>query len=62
MKKRSIEKVVRIISKKERNSDFFYWQSQPYAKRLAALEEIRQEFHNGDKQRFQRVYRVIKRA
>ncbi|NIV31215.1 MAG: hypothetical protein GWN58_17495, partial [Anaerolineae bacterium] len=26
-------------------TDFAYWQAQPYESRLAALEEIRKEFH-----------------
>lgn len=28
----------------EQKSDFAYWQTQPYQVRLAALEQIRQEF------------------
>lgn len=45
-------------------SDFQYWQTKSYAERLAALEEIRQEYNNWKysdaEQRFQRVYRVVK--
>ena len=45
-------------------SDFAYWQSQPVEKRLATLEQIRQEYHAwkyGSQPRLQRVYRIIKR-
>lgn len=44
--------------------DTVYWQSQSYQFRLAALEEIRQEFHQWKyhvQPRFQRVYSIIKR-
>ena len=58
----SIEKVVQIKLKSERASDFAYWQAQSYEKRLAALEQIRSEYHNGDQQGFQRVYSIVKRA
>ena len=49
---------------REQASDFAYWQAQPYAARLAALEEIRREYHlwrYGAEPRLQRVYRVVKR-
>ena len=62
MIKRSFDRVVRIKSKNEQASDFVYWQKQSYEKRLEALEQIRNEFHNGNKQGLQRVYRVVKRA
>ncbi len=45
-------------------SDFAFWQKQPHLARLAALEEIRQEYNQwryGARQRFQRVYRIVKR-
>ncbi len=45
-------------------SDFAYWQTQPHQARLAALEEIRQEYNRwryGAGQGFQRVYRIVKR-
>lgn len=45
-------------------SDFAFWQTQPPQARLAALEEIRQEYNRwryGARQRFQRVYRLVKR-
>lgn len=46
------------------SSDFAYWQAQPPMARLAALEEIRQEYNRwryGAKPGFQRVCRVVKR-
>ena len=33
------------VSLHEQTSDFTYWQTQPYEVRLAALEEIRREYH-----------------
>jgi hypothetical protein len=59
----AIEKVVRKVKIEEQGSDFAYWQSRPYHERLAALEEIRREYHRwqyGTEPRFQRVYQVIK--
>jgi hypothetical protein len=64
MKDRIIKKVITKTSLDDKNSDFAYWQSKSYAERLAALEEIRNEFNNWKytdaEQRFQRVYRVVK--
>ncbi len=62
--KRQIAKVVHKTTLQAQGSDFAYWQSQPHVARLAALEEIRQEYHRwkGDAESgFQRVYRIIKR-
>ena len=59
-----MKKSVAKILLREHNSDFAYWQTQPYAARLAALEQIRQEYHRwkyGVQPRFQRVYRIVKR-
>lgn len=61
---RSIEKVYRKLDINRQPTDFAYWQTQPYEKRLAAVEEIRREYHGGtddSEQRLQRVYRIIKR-
>jgi hypothetical protein len=58
----SIKKVCKKIALNEQKSDFAYWQTQPYEARLAALEEIRREYHRwkyGAEPRFQRVYRVV---
>jgi hypothetical protein len=45
---RRIEKICRKFNINRQPSDFEYWQSQPYEKRLATLEEIRKEYHRGD--------------
>jgi hypothetical protein len=48
----------------EKKTDAAYWRRQPYAVRLAALEEIRQEYHvwkYGSEPGFQRVYTIAKR-
>lgn len=64
MKVRTIEKAVTKTNFSEQKSDFAYWQTKSYTERLAALEEIRQEYNNWKytdaEQRFQRVYRVVK--
>jgi hypothetical protein len=57
-----------VYSKKETikkdSNDFLFWQSRPIEERVAALEEIRQEFNQwryGAEQGFQRVYTIIKK-
>jgi hypothetical protein len=45
MKNNGIAKVVKKIKRGETTSDFAWWQSQPPAARLEALEQIRQEYH-----------------
>jgi len=60
----NVQKVYKKVKLGEQQSDFAYWQSQPYAARLAALEQIRQEYHRwkyGTEPRFQRVYTIVKR-
>jgi hypothetical protein len=69
--KRSIAPVVTKIKLSQRKNDFTYWQTQPYEARIAALEEIRRDYHAwADSHRedstdvqpgFQRVYRIVKR-
>ena len=62
--KPGIKKVIRKGKLSDRNTDAAYWRKQPYSARLAALEEIRQEYHRwryGAEPRFQRVYSVVKR-
>jgi hypothetical protein len=52
------------VGLQQRQSDFAYWQSQPYTTRLAMLEQIRQEYHRwryGVEPRLQRVYSIVKR-
>ena len=61
---RGIAKIFRKIDLKNQSNDFSYWQTQPYEKRLAALEQIRREYHGWDhdsEPRLQRIYRIIKR-
>ena len=45
------------------SEDLKYWLSQPPAARLAALEQIRQEYHHwkyDSKPEFQKVVKIIK--
>jgi hypothetical protein len=61
---RQIARVVRIVRMSEQGNDYQYWQSRSYQERLAALEELRQEYYgqaDGSQPRLQRVYTVIKR-
>jgi hypothetical protein len=61
---RSIAPVVRKVKLTEQTSDFAYWQAQPYEARLAALDEIRQEYYGWTDEtepRLQRVCRIVKR-
>ncbi|MCI0488646.1 MAG: hypothetical protein L0229_18820 [Blastocatellia bacterium] len=55
-----VEKVYLKLPISEQRSDFAYWQTQSPQSRLAALEEIRQEYHSwkyNAQPGFQRVYR-----
>lgn len=55
---------VMIYKKGQEPSDVPYWLSLPPIDRIIALEEICQEYNNwkyGAQQRFQRVYKVVKR-
>ncbi|PIZ25944.1 MAG: hypothetical protein COY47_03195 [Chloroflexi bacterium CG_4_10_14_0_8_um_filter_57_5] len=64
MRNTAVQKVVHKINLRDQKSDFAYWQRQPPAARLAALEEIRREYHRwryGAEPRFQRVYTIVKR-
>ena len=58
-----IEKIIKVVRQNSEESDYKYWQEQPYQKRLRALEEIREEYNSwryDNKQRFQRISRIIK--
>jgi hypothetical protein len=58
-----IKKTYTKVNAREQKSDFAYWQTQSYQARLAALEQIRQEYHRwryGAEPRLQRVYRIVK--
>jgi hypothetical protein len=61
---RSIAKTAKKVKLTKQKSDFGFWQTQSYQKRLAALEQIRQEYATwkyGSRPRFQRVLSIIKR-
>lgn len=48
---------------KQQGNDIAFWQFQPYEIRLAAIEQIRNEYNSWeyvDEQGFQRVYTIIK--
>ncbi|MCT7953426.1 toxin secretion, membrane fusion protein [Ancylothrix sp. C2] len=60
-----MEKVICKTTNKKQTNDFQYWQSQPPLKRLEALEQIRQEYHQykyNTEPRLQRVYTIIRRG
>ena len=60
----TIQKVIKKYKIGEQPSDYRYWQTQSYESRLAALEQIRQEYHNWKKDaqpRLQKVCRIVKR-
>ena len=59
-----VEKTCTKISMRDQKSNFAYWQTQPYQARLAALDQIRREFHRwryDAEPRFQRVLHIVKR-
>ena len=61
---RRMSKTYQKYGLKEQPTDFAYWQTQTYQKRLAALEQIRREYHAwkyGSQPTLQRVYRIVKR-
>ncbi len=62
-KPRQIALVYRKMRISEQGSDLEYWLAQPFAARLAALEEIRREYHAwkyGTEPRFQRIITVLR--
>jgi hypothetical protein len=57
-----IKKVVTRVKLNDKKTDSVYWRKQPYSARLAALEEIRQEYHRwryGAEPGFQRVIQSL---
>ena len=59
-----IFQMCRVPGAQKSESVVIYWRAQSYQDRLAALEEIRQEYHRwkDDVQPgLQRVYRIVKR-
>lgn len=60
---RQIALVYRKMRISEQGSDVEYWLSQPPGARLAALEEIRREYHGwelGEEQKVERVVTIIR--
>jgi hypothetical protein len=58
-----IKKVVTKLKVNDKKSDAVYWRKQSYSARLAALEEIRQEYHlwrYGGEARMQKVVKIIR--
>ena len=59
-----MEKVVKKLKLNEESNDLEFWLTKNYSERLNALEVLREHyikyFLNGNRPRFQRVYRVIK--
>lgn len=59
-----ITKIVTKVPLNAAKTDFAYCQTQSYQARLAALEEIRQDYHHwkyNAEPRFQRVYQIASR-
>jgi hypothetical protein len=62
--RRTLFPVVRKRRLGERKDDAHYWRSRPFVERLAALEQIRAEYHHWQSHAepgFQRVCRIVKR-
>jgi len=59
-----IKKVVTRGKLSDKKTDATYWRNLPYQERIAALEDVRREYHRwryGAEPGFQRVYTVVKR-
>lgn len=59
-----VAKTYRKVRLHEQESDFAFWQTQPYEKRLEALEQIRRQYHQwkyDSQPGFQRVYSITQR-
>ncbi|MCF8294118.1 MAG: hypothetical protein K9I70_09930 [Chitinophagaceae bacterium] len=60
-----MEKVVKIMHLKDKQSDYVFWQTRSYKERLEAIELLRSQYIKFDKNvqpRLQRVCRVINQA
>ena len=60
-----MKKQIRIVKKGEDDSNLLYWLSLSETERLRELEQIRQQiiqWKYDTRPKFQRVYRVVKRA
>jgi hypothetical protein len=59
----TMQKVYRKVSIENQGRESDYWRKQPYQARLAALEQIRREYHQwkyDSEPRLQRVYTIVK--
>jgi len=60
-----MKKQIRVVKKGLDDGNILYWLSLTGKERMAQLEKMRKEINKrkyGTQQRFQRVYRVVKRA
>ena len=60
-----MEKVLKIVRLKDKQSDFAFWQTQTEIQRIAAVELLRQQYINFKKDvqpRLQRVYRITNKT
>lgn len=63
-KRRKVAAVVTRVALDNQSNDFDFWQKQTYQFRLAALEEIRRDYHQwkyGAEPEFQRVLTITQR-
>ena len=63
-RQRSIVMTYKKVRLQEQGTDFAFWQTQPYAARLEALEQIRQQYiawKYDTQPRFQRILAITKR-
>ena len=68
---RKIAMVYKKTKLDQQESDFTFWQTCSYQERIAALEDIRREYHDWEQSSqkeagnvqsgLQRVYRIVKR-
>lgn len=57
-----MDKSLKIVRLKDKNSDFMYWMSKSEIERLQAIEILRQQYINYKKDvqsGLQRVYRIV---
>lgn len=57
-----MDKMLKIVNLKDRNTDFAFWQTQTDLQRLEAVETLRQQYIKFKKDvqpRLQRVYRIV---
>jgi hypothetical protein len=64
LEEKKIARVVTRRSLRAKNNDLAFWQRMSPEARIAALEEMRQQYNDwvyGAKSRLQRVYTIVKR-